>query len=135
MGKERLEYQSIWTGIESTILATSSFFLPEKGTERCRGFVTLTASVFHPLLSTNASFTGHNGTTAEDTAHIKLFWTLFNKVLQKVKGVLQISTGTRVVFRASMATICNVFGSELSHLIHQDMRVPFHRPRAQESES
>ena len=118
--------------MESTIFATSSVFLPENGTATCRGFVTLTASVFHPLLRRQVQLAIMEA-TAEGTAHIKLFWTLFNKVLQKVKGVLQISTGTRVVFRATMAAICNVFGSELSHLIHQDMRVPFQRP--QESES
>ncbi len=47
-------------------------------------FVTLTASAYLPLLKKQVPLAIMEA-TAEDTSNIKLFWTLFKEVLQKVK--------------------------------------------------
>lgn len=83
--------------------------------KRCRGFVTLTASVYHPLLRKQVPLAIMEA-TAEDTSNITLFWTLFNEVLQKVKN------DDNYKFRpvgwcsdmagSNMAAIRDVFGSE-----------------------
>ena len=52
--------------------------------KRCRGFVTLTASAYHPLLKKQVPLAIMEA-TGEDTPNIKLFWNLLNEVLQKVK--------------------------------------------------
>lgn len=53
--------------------------------KRCRGFVTLTASVYHTLLWKQIPLAVMEAEN-EDTTNIELFWTLFNEVLQKVSG-------------------------------------------------
>ena len=88
--------------------------------KRCRGFVTLTASVYHPLLRKQVPLATMEA-TAENTENIKLFWTLFNEILQKVKG------DDNYKFRPvgwcsdmpgpNMAAICAVFGSEAMQFI------------------
>ena len=88
--------------------------------KRCRGFVTLTASAYHPLLRKQVPLAIMEA-TAEDTPNIKLFWTLFNEVLQKIKR------DNKYKFRpigwcsdmagANMAAICDVFGSEATRYI------------------
>ena len=88
--------------------------------KRCQGFVTLTASAYHPLLRKQVPL-AITEATAEDTPNIKLFWSLFNEVLQKVKrddnykfrrvGWCSDMAGP------NMAAICDVFGSEATQYI------------------
>ncbi|KAK3735687.1 hypothetical protein QZH41_003353 [Actinostola sp. cb2023] len=51
--------------------------------KRCRGFVTLTASVYHPLLRKQIALATMEA-EGENTVNIELFWTLFNGALSKV---------------------------------------------------
>ncbi|XP_028417757.1 uncharacterized protein LOC114542281 [Dendronephthya gigantea] len=51
--------------------------------KRCRGFVTLTASVYNPLSRKQVSLAVMEAEN-EDTQNIALFWNLFNEVLRKV---------------------------------------------------
>lgn len=81
--------------------------------KRCRNFVTLTASVYHPLLRKQLTLAIMEAET-EDTENITLFWTLFNEVLQKVSGnnneqFNPIGWCTDMA-GANLAGICNVFG-------------------------
>ena len=50
---------------------------------RCRGYITLTASVYHPLLRRQIPLAIME-VEKENTTNVKLFWTLFNEVLEKV---------------------------------------------------
>ena len=50
---------------------------------RCRGYITLTASVYHPLLRRQIPLAIME-VEKENTTNIELFWTLFNEVLEKV---------------------------------------------------
>ena len=83
--------------------------------KRCKGLITLTASVYHPLLRKQVALATME-TESENTETITLFWTLFNEVLQKV------SRNTLKKFNplgwctdmagANMAGIINVFGED-----------------------
>ena len=53
--------------------------------KRCRGFVTLTASVYHPLLRKQVPL-AITEAEKEDTRNVELFWSLFNEVLEKISG-------------------------------------------------
>ena len=50
---------------------------------RCRGFITLTVSVYHVLLRKQVVLATME-VEAETAANVALFWTLFNEALQKV---------------------------------------------------
>jgi len=52
---------------------------------RCNGFITLTASVYHPLLRKQIPLATMEAET-EDTVNVELFWRLFNEALRKVAG-------------------------------------------------
>ena len=88
--------------------------------KRCRGFVTLTGSVYHPLLRRQVPLATMEA-TAEDTTNVVLFWTLFNEVLQKVTRdelykFRPIGWCTDMA-GANLAGICTVFGSEAQQQI------------------
>ena len=53
--------------------------------KRCRDFVTLTASVYHPLLNRQIPCAVME-TEQENSDNIALFWPLFNEGLRKVSG-------------------------------------------------
>lgn len=53
--------------------------------KRCRNFVTLTASVYHPLLKRQIPLAVMES-EQESSENIALFWSLFNEGLQKVTG-------------------------------------------------
>ena len=53
--------------------------------KRCQNFVTLTASVYHPLLKRQIPLAVMEA-EQESTENIVLFWSLFNEGLQKVTG-------------------------------------------------
>ena len=53
--------------------------------KHCRGFVTLTASIYHSLLRKQIPLAVMEA-ESEDTKNIELFWTLLNEVFQKVSG-------------------------------------------------
>ena len=81
--------------------------------KRCCDFVTLTASVYHPLLRKQITLAIMEAETG-DTENIGLFWTLFNEVLQKVSGNIKkkfnpLGWCTNMA-GANMTGICNVFG-------------------------
>ena len=79
---------------------------------RCREFITLTASVYHPLLRKQIPLAIMEA-EQENTANVELFWTLFNEALTKI-------TQTPVKFNpigwctnmagANLAGISKVFG-------------------------
>lgn len=50
---------------------------------RCRGYITLTASVYHPLLRRKVSLAIME-VEKENTTNVELFWTLFNEAFVKV---------------------------------------------------
>ena len=50
---------------------------------RCRGFTTLTASVYHPLLRNQVSLTIMEA-ERENTRNVEHFWTLLNETIRKV---------------------------------------------------
>ena len=50
---------------------------------RCRGYITLTASVYHPLLRRQIPLAVMEA-EKENTTNVTLFWTLFNEVQEKV---------------------------------------------------
>ncbi|XP_028408652.1 uncharacterized protein LOC114531204 [Dendronephthya gigantea] len=52
---------------------------------RCKGFVSLTASVYHPLLQRVVPLATME-CEAEDSLSVEYFWKCFNEVLQKVSG-------------------------------------------------
>lgn len=84
-------------------------------TKRCRGFVTLTASVYHTLLRKQIPLAVMEAEN-EDTTNIELFWTLFNEVLQKVSGQKDykfhpVGWCTDMA-GANFAAITKVFGEE-----------------------
>ena len=83
--------------------------------KRCRGFVTLTASVYHTLLRKQIPLAVMEAEN-EDTTNIELFWTLFNEVLQKVSGQKDykfhpVGWCTDMA-GANFAAITKVFGEE-----------------------
>ena len=50
---------------------------------RCRGYITLTARVYHPLPRIQIPLAVMEA-EKENTTNVMLFWTLFNEVLEKV---------------------------------------------------
>ena len=82
--------------------------------KRCRGFVTLTASVYNSLLRKQVTLAIREG-EAENTENVSLFWALFNEVLKKISGnksAMFNPTGWCTdMAGASLAGICNVFGN------------------------
>ena len=71
--------------------------------------------MYHPLLRKQIQLAIME-TESEDTENIKLFWTLFNEVLQKVSGnptyKLKPVGWCTDIAGANFAAICNVFGTE-----------------------
>ena len=53
---------------------------------RCKGLVTLTASVYHPILRKQVILASME-CESESTETVALFWSLFNEMLSKVTGV------------------------------------------------
>lgn len=53
---------------------------------RCKGLVTLTASVYHPILHKQVILASME-CESESTETVALFWSLFNEMLSKVTGV------------------------------------------------
>ena len=58
--------------------------------KRCRNFVTLTASTYHPILKKQIPLAIME-TEKEDSENIELFWTLFNTSIKKA-GVITLSS-------------------------------------------
>ena len=88
--------------------------------KRCRGFVTLTASVYHPLLRKQVPMAIMEA-VSEDSENIELFWRLFNELLQKVSGKKTYEFN-RTGFCTDMAganvsAITNVFGNKMKSAI------------------
>ena len=88
--------------------------------KRCRGFVTLTSSVYHTLLRKQVTLAVMEAET-EDTENVTLFWTLFNEVLKKVsgdKGKMFNPTGWCTdMAGANLAGLCNVYGDTAKYRI------------------
>lgn len=86
--------------------------------KRCRGFVTLTASIYHSLLRKQIPLAVMEA-ESEDTTNIELFWTLFNEVLQKVSGQKDYKFNPvgwcTDMAGANFAAISKVFGNESAH--------------------
>ncbi|KXJ23501.1 hypothetical protein AC249_AIPGENE7225 [Exaiptasia diaphana] len=106
-----------------TVQDLSQRLIPRNDTlkrKRCRGIVTLTASVYHPLLRKQIPMATMEATT-EDTTNITLFWKLFNEVLQKVKGdknyKFKPSGWCTDMAGANLAALSDVFGSEAAQFI------------------
>lgn len=53
---------------------------------RCKGLVTLTASVYHPILRKQVVLASME-CESESTETVALFWTMFNEMLSKIAGV------------------------------------------------
>ena len=82
--KEKKKQRKISLDTWDNVVRQSVGWLPV-GTKRkcCRGFTTLTASVYHPLLRKQIPLAIME-TPREDTANVELFWIRFNKALGKV---------------------------------------------------
>ena len=83
--------------------------------KRCKGFVTLTASVYHPLLRKQITPVVMES-ESENTENVILFWNLFNEVLAKVSKD-QTTRFNPVgwctdMAGANLAGIAKVFGEE-----------------------
>ena len=80
----------------------------------CRGFITLTASVYHPLLRKQIPLTIME-TEREDTTNVELFWTLFNEALGKVANDPSIKFNSvgwcSDMAGANLAGITRVYGN------------------------
>ena len=63
--------------------------------KRCRGFLTLTASVYHPLLRKHIPLAIMEA-ASEDSKNIELFWMLFNQLLQKLSGTQNYKFNTHL---------------------------------------
>lgn len=74
--------------------------------KRAKGYVTLTASVYHPLLRRQIPLATMEA-VSENTENVTLFWELFNEVLVKVSG------GTATVFNP-IGWCTDMAGSNLS---------------------
>jgi hypothetical protein len=88
--------------------------------KRAKGYVTLTASVYHPLLRRQIPLATMDA-EAEDSRNVTLFWELFNEVIQKVTGG-EVRCFNPVGWCTDMAgsnlsAIQNVFGEEAIHRI------------------
>ena len=91
------------------------FFDGKRKRKRCRGFVTLTASVYHPLIRKQITLAVMES-ESENTENVTLFWKLFNEVLVKVS-----KDKTRkfdpIGWCTNMAGTFNVFGEEVRSCI------------------
>lgn len=65
-------------------LAQEFCFFDEKH-KRAKGYVTLTASVYHPLLRRQIPLAAMES-VSENTENVTLFWELFNEVIEKVSN-------------------------------------------------
>lgn len=63
-------------------LLSNEFCYFDGKVKRCKGFVTLTASVYHPLLRKLIPLAIME-CSAENTSTVSLFWSTFNEVLRK----------------------------------------------------
>ena len=83
--------------------------------KRCRDFVTLRASVYHPLLKRQIPLAVME-TEQENSENIALFWTLFNEGLRKVSGdnntVFNPLGWCTDMARANMNGLRQVFGDD-----------------------
>ena len=88
--------------------------------KRCRGFVTLTASVYHPLLRKQITLAIMES-ESENTVNVTLFWTLFNEVITKVSKNQVVKFDPvgwcTDMAGANLAGIANVFGEESKNRI------------------
>ena len=82
--------------------------------KRCRDFVTLTASVYHPLLRKQVPLATME-TKKEDTENIELFWTLFNEAISKA-----ISSLDSITYRRRLGT--GTYGSTEGRFSPTDKR-------------
>ena len=64
---------------------TKEFSFFDGKRKRCNGFITLTASVYHPLLRKQIPLATMEAET-EDTVSVELFWRLFNEAFRKMAG-------------------------------------------------
>lgn len=83
--------------------------------KRCSGFITLTASVYHPLLRNQLPLATMEAVT-EDMVNVELFWRLFNEALRKGSGS-DSATFDPIgwcsdMAGANLAGISKVFGDE-----------------------
>ena len=62
---------------------SKEFCFFDRKRKRCKGFVTLTASVYHPLLRKQIPLAIMEA-ESENTENVELFWRLFNEALRKV---------------------------------------------------
>ena len=87
---------------------------------RCRNFVTLTASVYHPLLKRQVPLAIMDA-EKENSENIKLFWTVFNEALRKTAGDPEGSFKPKGwctdMASANMNGLKNVFGGEVLNRI------------------
>lgn len=60
------------------------FFLFDGKVKRCNGFVSLTTSVYHPIIRKLVALVTMKWET-EDACNVELFWSCFNEVLRKTK--------------------------------------------------
>ena len=83
--------------------------------KRCQNFVTLTASVYHPLLKRQIPLAVMEA-EQESSENIALFWSLFNEGLQKVTGdykmVFNPQGWCTDMARANMNGLQQVFGED-----------------------
>ncbi len=88
--------------------------------KRAKGYVTLTASVYHSLLRRQIPLATMEA-EAEDSSNVTLFWELFNEVIKKVSGG-EVNRFNPVGWCTDMAgsnlsALQNVFGEEAIHRI------------------
>ena len=60
------------------------FFFFDGKVKRCNGFVSLTTSVYHPIIRKLVALVTMECET-EDACNVELFWSCFNEVLRKKK--------------------------------------------------
>lgn len=82
--------------------------------KHCRGFVTLTATVYNSLFRKQVTLAIMEA-EAENAENVSLFWTLFNEVIKKISGnksAMFNPTGWCADMEgANLAGICNVLGN------------------------
>ena len=107
-------------GTQRPDMRTAEFCFFDGKRKRCRGFVTLTASVYHPLIRKQITVAVMES-ESKNTENVTLFWKLFNVLLAKVsKDVTRkfdpIGWCTDMA-GANMAGIFKVFGEEVKSRI------------------
>ena len=87
---------------------------------RCRGFVTLTASVYHTLLRKQVIL-GTMEAEAENSGNVALFWQLFNEMLRKVSSdeneTFDPIGWCTDLAGANLAGLCSVYGEAIKSRI------------------